>query len=712
MTEALVGYVSFLVLQAITWFFVIKNPEVLKSTNTRLVVLIVLLASLMALFISVSWDTAKLQLFDITNISLRTTSALMVIANLLVFRLILTFPKEHNLLIVDIILAIIAVIPLYLLFSTNLIIAGVTSKEGILYRLEGKYYSLYSLIASLLLIVSTIIGIVRATKTQEKIYKLQIVTIVIGTSLSLLIAVVIAMIIPLVFKTFRFYYLSPLPSFILAGTLIFAVTRTKLLNISSGIYNTTVILIFTAIIGTLGGIVFNALSKQTTIPPDLLPVVALVSFLAILALSKYLEQYVREILKFKSHYLDILKKNISSIDLTKPEDEIVKNLVKAIKDNISSSKINIFIENEIGILENIFSENNVTKSLDKTDKALSILLSYKNKNIFFMSEILSDPILRRNEHTVGNMLRGLESEAIVLVKDGEHIIMILSLGEKENGSPYDDYDYNAINQIYTNLFTIGYILKNQRKQKSILVVNREIEMSKSIIETMISGVYKPSKNILDLEFITRSSSGLGGDFVDIIPLSKEKYMIIVGDISGKGITASMSMIVIKSSIRTLIRKKIKFKNIIAELNIIIKENLPKGTFFSGVFIVADISQNSIFFINNGIPVMWHYSSKTHSISQIQGEGKILGFVKDISKLIDVKKVSFEKGDIIAIATDGFTEATAIDGTKFNLSLVEKIIKQYNDKQSSEILTRIFDSWYEFSNRQIKDDVSLLVFKRP
>ncbi|MCX8029261.1 MAG: SpoIIE family protein phosphatase [Brevinematales bacterium] len=712
MSESLVGYTTFIILQIMIWYLIIKTPAILKFINTRLILLIVLFSSFITLFVSVSWDTAKLELFDITNISLRVTFTFMVLDNLAIFRLILTFPKERNLPIIDILLVIVAIIAIYFTFFTNLIFIGATLKEGVLFRIEGKYYSLSSVLASSLLMASSIIGIIRAFKMKERIHKLQMIMIVIGTSLSLLIAVLIAMIIPLVFKTFKFYYLSPLTSFVLAGTLIYAITRTKLFNISSGIYNTAAIITLTVIVGTIGGTLFNTLSKQNIISSNMTPIIELILFSSILLVSRYIDTLIRKILKFKSHYLETLRKDLSSLELNKSEHEIVNHLVKSLKENISSSKINIFIENEVGILENIFSENNILKNLEKGDKAFDILSSYKNKNIFFLSEVISDPFLKQHEDLILNFFKDLNAEVIILAKDGEHIIMVISLGEKENGTPYDNYDYQTLNEIYINLFTIGYILKNQRKQKTTTTVKREIEMSKFIIENLVSNINKPNRNILDLEFLTKSSSGLGGDFVDIIALSKDKYLIVVGDISGKGLTASMSMVVIKSSIQTLIRRKINFKSLVSELNKIIKENLPKGTFFSGVFMIVDISQKSMFFINNGIPVIWYYSSKNRTVAQIQGEGKVLGFVKDISKLIEVKKVSLEKGDIIAVATDGFTEATSIDGTQFDLSAVEKIIKQNSEKYSSEILTKIFDTWYEFSNRQIKDDISLLIFRMP
>lgn len=709
MSEGIVGYFSFVILQIFGWFIFLKNP---KLINTRIIFLTIVALSLICIFVGISWDTAKLRLFDITTFSLKATALSMIIANLLILRLLLTFPEEKKLNLVNIVVIAVILIAFYLIFFTNLIYVGADLREGVLYRIEGKYYPIFSLSAALLLLVSAIIGIVRAIKHKEKIYKTQLIVITIGTSLALLISVLIAMIIPLIFKTFKYYYLSPITSLVLAISFAYAITRTKLFNITSSVYNTIVLALSVLIIGGIGGIIFKITTSNEQYLSNIFPVFSFLLFASLMVSGNYIVGFLRKILKFKSQYIDDLKTILSTIDLQKSQEDIIKNLTKGIKQTISSSKINIFVENEVGILENIYSENNIKFVFDKNDKAFEIITSYHGKNIFFHSEIISDTYLKSYSRIVEEMFEELQAEVIVLIKDGEHTIMLMSLGDKENGKSYDSYDYKALEEIYPILFTIGYLLKNIRKQKTTMIVDRELSMSKIVIESLLYNISKPPKSLIDIEFITKSSSGLGGDFVDILRLGKDKFLIVVGDISGKGLTASMSMAVFKVSIYTILRNIQHFRNLVIELNKSIKENLPKGTFFSGVFILLDTTKKEMVFINAGIPIMLYYSSKFKNVSQIQGEGKILGFVKDISKFIQVKKLTLNSGDIILTATDGLTEATSIDGKKFDISSIEKIIKENNEKSSKEIIDLVFDNWYEFVNRQIKDDVSILVFKLP
>lgn len=708
MSESLIPYSAFITLQAIGWFIFLKSP---KSINTRIIFIVIISSSLIALFIGISWDSARMKALEITNISLRLTSLMMVIANLSILRLMVSFPEEKDLKLLDILLLVLVSVVIYILFMTDWVIVGAEQREGIIYRLEGQYYRLYAAAAIGLLAVSSVIGIVKAVRAKHKIFKLQITLIVIGTALSLLLAVFIAMIIPILLKTFRYYYLSSLLGFVPAGSLAYAITRTKLFNITSAIYNIIVITASTIILGVIGGITLKLLSNYSVSLANIFPLSVLLLFALLIIGGNYLNQGIRSILRFKSNYIETLVRDINSIDLTKSQEEITNELVKCLKDNISSTKINIFVENEVGILENIYTETNLNESFDKTTRPFEILSGYRNKSIFLNSEIVSDPVLKVNSKEIQEVFNKLSSEVLILVKDGIQTIMLISLGDKSNGKPYDNYDYKALQTIYPNLFTIAYILKNLRKQKVTSIVNREIEMSKSITETILHNIKKPLPSELDFEYITITSSGLGGDFVDVVKI-KNRYLIVVGDISGKGLTASMSMVVLKSSIYSLIRNKLNFKGLVEELNKIIKENLPRGTFFSGVFVLVDTQQKEMFFINAGIPAVWHYSSKFKSVSQIQGDGKVLGFLRDISKYIKINKLSLNKDDIVVIATDGYTGAKSIDGSTFPSSITENIIKLAGEKSSKEIINKLFDAWYDFVNRKIEDDVSLVVFKLP
>ena len=58
--------------------------------------------------------------------------------------------------------------------------------------------------------------------------------------------------------------------------------------------------------------------------------------------------------------------------------------------------------------------------------------------------------------------------------------------------------------------------------------------------------------------------GLIGDFIDFIRLSADRYIFVMGDVSGKGLNASMSMVILKSVIRTYLQETGDFKELVED----------------------------------------------------------------------------------------------------------------------------------------------------
>ena len=168
----------------------------------------------------------------------------------------------------------------------------------------------------------------------------------------------------------------------------------------------------------------------------------------------------------------------------------------------------------------------------------------------------------------------------------------------------------------------------------------------------------------DSAWIAQSARSLGGDFIDFVRLSQDRWFVVMGDVSGKGLSASMNMLILKSMIRTFLRVEKDFVSLVARVNAFIKENLPKGTFFAGVFGYLDLSKDAFYYINCGVPTIMMYSPAFDTFIEVQGEGKILGFVKDIAPFLKPRKLTLTAGSAIMTATDGLLDSENLRGERF------------------------------------------------
>ncbi len=302
------------------------------------------------------------------------------------------------------------------------------------------------------------------------------------------------------------------------------------------------------------------------------------------------------------------------------------------------------------------------------------------------------------------------ADAMIVLREGRHIFGLIMLGQKDQSNEYSDYDYNALSGLYSNFFTIGYYIKNIANESIIGVVDREIEFSGQIIHSIQDNIDRVSNEKTDIGFLSLSARNLGGDFVDFIRLTKDRHMFIMGDVSGKGLGASMSMVILKSVIRTLLAETGDFKDLVVKVNSFIKFHLPKGTFFAGIFCLLDFSENMLYYINCGIPAMFLFTEAYNNAIEIQGDGKVLGFVKNIENLIKGKKIKLNPGDVLLATTDGLIDSQSLRGDRFGKDRIQKFILDNRMYPAERMAHFLYDNLIEFISKQVEDDVTITVIK--
>lgn len=435
-------------------------------------------------------------------------------------------------------------------------------------------------------------------------------------------------------------------------------------------------------------------------------VVIVVCFTVSYQVSKFLsrKQYFRSF-----QYAGVFEEQISKIDYSEDPEAIVRNMQTIFIHNLGLSEMHILVESE-GSLKSIYDqEGREQVSLPAASPVFESMLN-QNRMVLLKSEVDNAHLFEEHRDEVHRMFSSTHSEAIILLAEGRRIIGALALGAKAGGNIYADYDYSTFTKLYSYLFVFGYYMRNIANQSIVGTVNREIRMSSQII-TSIQENMDPLKNPrFDAGYLMEHAHNIGGEFVDLIRLSDKRHIFVVGDLSGKGISASMSMVIIKSIIRTYLQETKDFKALVEKVNRFIRFNLPKGTFFEGVFGLIDFTDDSLYYINCAVPSLFLYTRSYNNVIEIQGEGRVLGFVKDISKYIRVKKVKLNPGDIIVACTDGIIDSRSLRGEVYGKERVQKSITESTAYTAQVMAKTLYQNASDFLAKEFDDDVSILVIK--
>ena len=105
-----------------------------------------------------------------------------------------------------------------------------------------------------------------------------------------------------------------------------------------------------------------------------------------------------------------------------------------------------------------------------------------------------------------------------------------------------------------------------------------------------------------------------------------------------------------------------------------------------------------------------YIDSYKNVIEIQGEGKVLGFVKNIRPFLKVRKITMNRNDIIVFTTDGLLDSKNLKGDKFGNDRVNRLVAANRTKSAKEISNIIYKTLLDYIAKEIEDDITIMTFK--
>ena len=410
-------------------------------------------------------------------------------------------------------------------------------------------------------------------------------------------------------------------------------------------------------------------------------------------------------------YMRDFEKVITSIDFEKEPKDIIEHVYMIFRKYVGSSLMKILVDDGVGGLTCVYaSDGNKPTQLTAFDQAtVDVLMDSRHQVIFreFAEKSTSVSTIRSK---LLSILDTTDSDAFIMLNEGRQFVGLILLGKKLGGNVYSEYDYSVFDRFYSNLFVIGYYVKNIMNEAVVGTVNREIRMSGQIITSIQENMDLIKSPKVEVGYLMVPAHNIGGEFVDMIRLTNTRHIFVIGALSGKGIAASMGMVILKSIIRTFLAETTDFKTLVAKANVFIRESLPKGTFFAGTFGLIDFATDTMYYINCGIPALFVYTRAYNNVIEVQGEGHVLGFVKDVAPYLKVKRVKLAEGDIVMIVTDGILDTKSLRGDIYGKTRTQTALMENSSYPAERMVKFAYDAVVEFASKELENDITILVMK--
>ncbi|MEI6875902.1 MAG: SpoIIE family protein phosphatase, partial [Spirochaetota bacterium] len=389
----------------------------------------------------------------------------------------------------------------------------------------------------------------------------------------------------------------------------------------------------------------------------------------------------------RGDYRGKLESDLAGVDLAQGRDAVLKEVYGRLSKALDLTDFTVLVDDDLGFMRTVYSPTGGKATVERGSR-ISDLLEGSLSGIVLKSEAQTAPYFAEGREGLLELFESLKAEALIVILEGRRAIGLFGLGARRTGAEYTAYDHDSLKAVYGKLFVIVYYLKNVARESIIATVDREIALSDQVIRFALEKVDRIDHPKADASWVARSTRGLGGDFIDFVRLSQDRWFVVMGDVSGKGLSASMNMLILKSMIRTFLRVEKDFVGLVSRVNVFVKENLPRGTFFAGLFGYLDFSKDTFYYVNCGVPTVLLYSPSFDTFIDVQGEGKILGFVKDISPFLKPRKLIVPAGSALVTATDGILDSENLRGERIGRERLRHSVRERLDLPSAEIASGV------------------------
>ena len=321
--------------------------------------------------------------------------------------------------------------------------------------------------------------------------------------------------------------------------------------------------------------------------------------------------------------------------------------------------------------------------------------------------IINDP---KNDHRFKgvNWDDSITSVLAVPLMIKSKIIGILCVYNKRESQQFTSDDKRLLSIIAAQSAQVVENARLMEEEKLLIQMKEEVKMAGRI---QIDLLPKQNPQIDGYEITGKSipAQTVGGDYFDFIPLDENRIAICLGDVSGKGLPASLLMANLQASIRaqTLVEQKVS-KCVENANNLIFHSTTPEKfvTFFFGIL----NTQNNLFTYSNAGHDSPFFFKSSGEIQRLTTHNILLGFRENFP--FSEKQVEFNAGDILLIYTDGITESWNTEKEEFGEERLQNLIKQNMDITAYDLQDKVYSIIEDHSkNCAPMDDETLIIIKR-
>ncbi|HEY8561003.1 MAG TPA: SpoIIE family protein phosphatase [Pyrinomonadaceae bacterium] len=311
-------------------------------------------------------------------------------------------------------------------------------------------------------------------------------------------------------------------------------------------------------------------------------------------------------------------------------------------------------------------------------------------------------------------LQKLNSQLLLPIGAKDSLSGVISLSPKRSEEPYTPNDLRLLKSVAAQT---AVALENSRLTEAIAReaaqkerLNRELEIAREVQERLFPQELPPTEG-LDYTGACRPALGVGGDYYDFLELPEGKFGIAIGDVSGKGIGASLMMASLQASLRgQAIHCGSNLAELMKHVNTLVYDASTSNRYATFFYAQLDTRTRKLTYVNAGHNPPF-VLRKNGDVLRLEEGGAVVGMLPSMFVNYTQGDIELEAGDVLVGFTDGISEAMNPAEEEWGEDAMLEELKNVYELPAEEILNHIVVCADRFANgAKQHDDMTMIIIK--
>lgn len=292
----------------------------------------------------------------------------------------------------------------------------------------------------------------------------------------------------------------------------------------------------------------------------------------------------------------------------------------------------------------------------------------------------------------------------------DRLIGMINVGPKLSGRMYSQEDVDLLETVASQA---AIAVENARLHQSEIErqkIQEELTLARNIQQGLLPKEL-PDVPGLEIAGISLPASTVGGDYFDFIELDHNKILVVVADVSGKGMSAALYMSKIQGMVQLAAHLYTSPKEMLVNVNRRIYEGIERKSFITMILALFDMDRREVIICRAG-----HNKallSTNGSLEYLEGKGIGLGLEHGplFEETLQEVRKPLNPGGVFFFYTDGLTETMNVSNVQLGEDAVRDVLATRRHLPAVQIQQSVMTIAEEFrGTAQQHDDLTLVVVK--